>query len=349
MIPASERGLTPARLELPAAPKRVERVPVYEEQLLTKNGAFTGSHSEGDRNRPAILYLCGTGNDRDSHEFLREMRRQAYASGIGMISADTHRTGHEVERRVPNFYSRVNERGELVKVVDPYAKTRWMLTGSRTATKAEVAEDMDGWIEYITTPVERGGLGYSSVVIVGHSIGASDAGFYGIKGRYRDKVKALGFLSPPDQRGVEQARTGNLQEVLDNAKQKIAGGKGNETIEVPDLALHQTLIAYDDTHDANYGVSRIFDYASYENGTNDLLDRLSEIPVLAILGSEDDYITAKGTRDAEDTKRILEGKLQAPGSRVVSFLTGHSLELFESDVARELVEFVNQNCLPKTN
>jgi pimeloyl-ACP methyl ester carboxylesterase len=180
--------------------------------------------------------------------------------------------------------------------------------------------------------------GYQKIGLIGHSLGTIKAVRYLFEGEHKDKISRLILLAPFDKNAfLERNAPGKWQEQLAQAEAKIADGKAEEIVPIPEFEeypiTYRTFVSWYNQTD----LSRIWDF--YQKDYDFPILKQINIPVKVIIGSEDVFIAypefGVSTESAMDTikKHIKDCET------VVIKSSGHTYLGFEDQVADEVVSF----------
>lgn len=219
-----------------------------------------------------------------------------------------------------------NNRGAFV--LEAYQKS-----GSGVEHFEDCILDIDTWIKFA---VDKG---YSTVTLVGHSLGTEKVVYYMNKGKFIDKVKSVILLGPADSFGYHHRELKNQLSVLEKeAKHLVREGKGSQFLTavwnshagvMPQNAESYLNLFSDDSELSKALPLRKREKLEYY--------RNIKVPILAVIGDQYEY-TVIPIREALE---LL--KEENPNAEVFQFNNcDHDFTGKEVDLTNTVVKFLSE-------
>jgi pimeloyl-ACP methyl ester carboxylesterase len=220
-----------------------------------------------------VLHVHGSYGNFYENLFLDEVAGACTSSGTAFLSVNTR--GHDY---YSDFKTRRPQGGYCSKRI-----------GGILEEFGDCLLDIRAWIDLAES------TGYTCVLLQGHSLGAMKAAYYCAR-THDTRVRALFLISPPDILGtVRKSPDRNLDRNLSLARELA---QDNPDGLMPDGT------SYDPIGAGNYlslfSNLEIAGMFSFPGRPNSILSSL-ELPVHAVVGGQDEYIT----RDAEELMSLL--------------------------------------------
>ena len=159
------------------------------------------------KTKTIIIHMHGSAGNFYQNTFYPFLFEMANDLGVSFLSTNSRGTGvYDVE--VGTKY-----RGAAIEIFE------------------ECLLDIDAWIEYAL------GLGYTNIILEGHSFGTNKILYYILNGKYKGKVKALILLGFTDSYGgqLEYLKTQGIknEEVLKVAEELVSQNKKEQLLSYP--------------------------------------------------------------------------------------------------------------------
>ncbi len=195
---------------------------------------------------------------------------------------------------------------------------KWIYTGTGVERFEACVYDIKAAIRTLWN------LGFSQLVLMGHSTGCQKIAYYQYKCRDR-RVKALVLLGPADDYELRKMDKDKFSKTMAKARKLLKEGKGNVPIAEFDFFSPRRVMSVSDLKNAE---ARIF----YYDG------RLSEfssikVPICAVFGGEEEY----KDRDVSEYLDILSKKTSSRSYRgLIIEGAGHSFSGYEHETAKQV-------------
>lgn len=280
------------------------------EDDLALQGLFAEPEKRTDT---VILHIHGMAGNFWENDFIKDMLSDYPKKGIAFLTVE-HR-GSEVMR----WFS--NSKGESKLYGDSYEIFE------------ESMYDVDAWVKFLQQK------GYKNIHLQGHSLGCSKIAYYQ-KTKKNPLVRSLLFISPADMMGllVEPENKAEYEKFLREARELTKKGKENELVS----GIHwgfarQSAKSYINFSFENDNLA-IFNYYNPERGFK-TIESIS-IPMLSILGTEDDGIVTNAHKSTEMLKKHALKSKKFHG--IVFEGAKHDFEGFGEKIVKEVVDFIKK-------
>jgi len=235
-------------------------------------------YAPAEKTAKAFLHIHGMSGNFYENNFLDAMAERIVGAGYAFVPVNTR--GHDF---VADFV-----------VLGPEEKYKRI--GDAFEKMEDCEQDIKAAIDYLA------GIGYTDIVLCGHSLGAVKVAYY--MKRTRDaRVKKLVLMSPPDMVGLAEAES-DFSARMKEAQELIAAGRGDELLvgKIWDW-YYLSANTYVNLSSRDTPVDIFNVYAPEKPSA------LSEItvPTLAILGEKDDALPG----DKREGLEILKKKASA--------------------------------------
>jgi len=275
---------------------------------------LSGLVSRGSTDKTAYIFIHGFETDFYSHGFYHSISQKLSSQGNLCILAQTRGTGLYTE-----FIKR-DGNGSYI--------------GSLHEKIEEAHLDITAFAEYLVN------AGYQKIGLIGHSLGTIKVIRYLFEGKYKNKINSLILLAPFDKNAwIQRKSQDKWKEYLKVAEQKIADGKGEEVVPLPDYedypVTYNTFVSWYNQSD----LSCVWDF--YRKDYDFPILRQINVPVKTILGSKDDFMDYPefGVSPQSALARIKE--LVKNSETVLLEGSDHVYRVFEDQLATEVANFVN--------
>lgn len=171
-----------------------------------------------------------------------------------------------------------NNRGNFVM-------ENWQKTGAALEKFEDCLMDIDAWIEKALS------LGYTGIILQGHSLGTEKVVYYLEKGKYKNKVEAVILLGFSDSFGtnLKYLKTINVDPMIE-AKRLVSEGKAEQFITNPWRShagfLPQSAESYINFFSPNSQLSKAF---PLRTGKNLSYFRKITCPILGVIGDQAEF------------------------------------------------------------
>jgi len=283
-------------------------------KTTTEDGLYLhGFFKKGEKNNYAVLHIHGFEGDFFSNSFITVETNALKENGHSFLSVQTRGTGQEFE----------------IQTVEGESKSY----GSHFELLKEAYMDIDAWIEFL---VENG---YHNIVLQGLSLGAVKAVRYLAEGKHTKYVKKLILLSPFDVHALAEIVTdGKYKEYIRMAKQKIEHKNGREIIPEAYVNVRMSYQTYASWLTLDH-FGKMFHFADEDN--NFMLLNKIDIPVKAVVGSEDELFHPIDPGNPEDAMNIMKLNIPDFDYKIIED-TGHTFIDREHDMAHEVLIFLEK-------
>lgn len=275
------------------------------------NLVLSGLLSEGDKHKPLVLHIHGFEGDFFTHEFISAISENLHKNNVAFLSVQTRGTANEF------LYKSIT--GD------------WKQYGAHFELLEEAYLDIDAWVQFAHS------MGYSDVVLQGHSLGTIKVVRYLFEGKHKERVRKLILLAPFDRTYlIERFASGKWQEFVMIAKQKVSEGKGGEIIptEFDEVVMsYKTYVSWHDENDFQH----MYDFFD-EHYTFPILNKI-ETPVKVIVGTKDEYFHPSNAEHPEEAIEALKANIKDFQYKLIENAE-HSYTGYENIVADEVVNFV---------
>jgi predicted alpha/beta-fold hydrolase len=274
---------------------------------------LSGLYQPGDKNKTAVIAIHGFNGDFYSHTFYHDIADQLKKQGNALVLAQTRGTGI---------------RTEFIKT-DRSAK----YIGSNYERIEDAHIDITAFMQFLQAE------GYTDIALLGHSLGTIKIVRYLSEGELADMVSKLVLLAPFDKNAFLEDKASNRRdEFVSIAKAKIDAGQGEEIVPVPEF--EDFPVSYTTFHSWYHSseLSNMWDF--YRADYDFPIMRGIQVPVKALLGSEDHFVTfPKFNEDAASALACIKANI--PDVETVLLKgTGHAFQGQEKIVAKEVAEFL---------
>lgn len=270
-------------------------------EFMTKDGSILNGFLVGpSRSRKCLIYVHGmTGNFYGSRlQF--SIAREIGSAGYSLFSINTR--GHDAVSVIKTVKGRVRGR---------------FIAGTETEKFEDSVLDIDAAIASMRK------LGFSEIILAGHSTGCQKIAYYQYKRESRC-VKGIILLAPADDYAIHKKALGkNFEKTVAFSKLRSKRGLGNNPS--PEIPSHFSPNRFLSFADPKKPESRIF---NYEGKLNEFAS--ISIPICAVFGSKEEY----ATKPVLQYLRILKAKTSSASyTGVVVDGTGHSFRNHEADLS----------------
>jgi pimeloyl-ACP methyl ester carboxylesterase len=270
--------------------------------------------TEGNTSKTACIFVHGFETDFYSHDFYHAIARELSTQGNLCILAQLRGTGLYTE------FIKKDGSGTYI--------------GSFHEKIEDAHLDISAFVEYLLSK------GFQKISLIGHSLGTIKAVRYLFEGKYKDKIGSLVLLSPFDKNAwIQRKSQDKWKEYLKIAEQKVAEGKGAETVPLPEYEdyplTYETFVSWYRQND----LGCMWDF--YRKDYDFPILRQINVPVKTILGSKDDFMDFPefGVSPQSALARIKE--LVKNSETVLLEGSDHVYRGFEDQLATEVASFVN--------
>lgn len=229
-----------------------------------------------------------------------------------------------------NQYAFLSTNNRGASVLKAYQKC-----GSAVEFFEDSVKDIDAWIKFA---LDRG---YSSVTLIGHSLGSEKVVYYMNKGNFTDYIKSVVLLGPADSFGYHyQELKDKLIDLENEAKSLVKAGKGYQLLTTVWNShagvMPQNAESYLNLYSEGSELSKAFPFR--ENNKLEYFKNIN-VPVLAVIGDKYEYTVIP----IDDAIALM--KREKPNANVVQLQDcGHDFVNNEA----ELLNIIN-NFLSKKN
>lgn len=189
--------------------------------------------------------------------------------------------------------------------------------------------DIRAWADFAAAQ------GFRTILLQGHSLGAMKAAFYGARGN-DDRVQALILISPPDIPGV-LAREPNRDVARNLALARKLSAEDPDALMPPETSYEPTSAASYLSLMGDPQVAGIFSFRDEAILSNPIVNSI-RLPVIAVLGAQDEYIVTDAARCLD----LLGRSLTSAASYTGKVLAGanHTYDNHEVSLAAFLADAV---------
>lgn len=285
-------------------------IQVSTEDELILNGLYQA----GEKQKAACLFVHGFTGDFYSQPFFHAIAGALREQGNALVLAQHRGTGLHTE---------------FLKVGGGDAQL-----GSYYERLEDAHLDITALVKFLKEE------GYEKIVLMGHSLGTIKIVRYLFEGAFRSSVEKLVLLAPFDKNAFIVRKAGaRWDEFLKAAHKKIAAGKGEEVVRVPeyeDFPLsYQTFYSWYQKDD----LSCMWDF--YRTDYDFPVLHKIEVPVLAILGERDQFVTYPEFNETAETALSIMKK-HLPHAETLHLLDcNHTFKGQEEAVASATAAFVS--------
>lgn len=267
-----------------------------------------GYHTPSSDSDTVLLNIHGTGSDFYVEEFEEEFHSRLPVHGVATLFIQNR--GHHV-------------------------MDYWQKTGAALEMFEDCLIDIDTWIECAFS------LGYTKIILQGHSLGTEKVVYYMNRGKHADKVIGVILLGFADSYGntVDKPEKvgGAVEKLLTEARAMVRDGKGDEFLRscwnCHAGVLPKSAASFLNFFSPNSELSKAL---PLRKGKDLLMYRNIKVPILGIVGELDQW-TMIPVEDAAELLR-MENKSATvhiiPGS-------GHSFEGYEKQLVDIVTQFIN--------
>ncbi|CAN5184818.1 hypothetical protein BH09PAT2_BH09PAT2_05410 [soil metagenome] len=271
-----------------------------------------GLYVEGDKNKPVILHIHGFEGDFFTNDFIKPLAKKLKETNYAFLTAQT--------------------RGMSSDTLFHTSENTWRRYGSHFELHEEAYLDIDAWIEFLRIQ------GYTNIILQGHSLGTFKVLRYLFEGTYPEMVSKIILLAPFDNIYMAESYTkGKWRNFLQQAKQKITDGKGDEIMPKDwwDTELsYKTFVTWLDDNDSTH----IFDF--YDNAyTFPLLNKI-EIPVKMIVGSKDAFFHSSNPSNPHEAIDMMKKNIKKFDPTLIENAT-HGYEGYENILVEKIIKFLH--------
>lgn len=272
-----------------------------------------GLFSEGEKEKPVVLFVHGFRGDFFSEDYVLEIAEKLKSKDISFLTVQNRGTASDY----------------VINTTDKSHKRY----GSDFEVLKEAHLDIDGWIDFL---LERG---FKNIVLCGHSLGTLKVVRYMIEGKYIKSVSGLILLAPPDNIALTEVYTkGKGIKYLKDAVKKVKERQGEEMTPSSFLDVVISFKTYASWHTEG-DLSNIFSF--HKKGyTFPILNKI-KIPVMAAIGTKDEFLEMAKIGDA---KLVMDKLRNNIGNFTGYILEGadHEYKGFEKEVAGYILDFVQK-------
>lgn len=292
---------------------KAELVKTTTEDNLFLNGLFV----EGDKQKPAMIFIHGFEGDFYSHKFISTLGEEFARNNYTFLSVQTRGTGQKIELVQTDFEPR--------------------FIGSHLELLEEAFLDIDAWVKFLLDK------GYSNIILSGHSLGTIKSVRYLFEGKYKDKIKKLILFAPFDKNGAEDKFTkGKWKEYVEIAKKKVEEGKGEDYIPMDSTDPWDEINISYQTYASWYSqddIGCMFDF--YRQDYNFPTLNKIQIPVQFIVGSKDDFFNATNPENSQEALDILLKNISNSTWEIING-AGHTFNGYEEELVKDVLDFINE-------
>lgn len=226
--------------------------------ITPDNLILFGLLSEAKDSKSILINIHGTGSGFYIEEF-----EEIFAENLPKLGLSTLFT---------------NNRGNFVMEM-------WQKTGAALEKFEDCLIDIDTWIEKAVS------LGYSEIILQGHSLGTEKVVYYMEKGKYKDKIKSVILLGFSDSFGTNRDYLKTIKkDPLIEAKQLITEGKPEQFITNPWKShngyLPKGAESYLNFFSENSELSKAL---PLRNGKNLNYYKNIKVPILGVIGDQHEF------------------------------------------------------------
>lgn len=284
-------------------------------QTTTKDGIkLSGLFQAGNKQKDAVILIHGFTADFYSHKFYHIIADHLKEQSNALILAQTRGTGLHTEF--------TKEDGSSTHLGSYYEKLE------------EAHYDISAFVEFLKEQ------DYQNIVLAGHSLGTIKVVRYLFEGKHKDDISKLILLAPFDKNVFMQIKAGDKWDsFIEVAQQKIADGKGQELVPVPEYEdfpmTYETFLSWYNKED----ISCLWDF--YRKDYDFPLLKEINIPVKVILGDNDEFVNYPDY-DVSSTSALktLEEKIAKCDTTLIEDCN-HTYEGKEFELAKEIISFTN--------
>ncbi len=285
-------------------------------QVFTEdNLKLTGLATKEAKDKTAYIFIHGFEADFYSHNFYHALVEKLSSQDNVCILAQHRGTGSHTE------FVKKDGTGEHI--------------GSFYEKIEDAHLDISAYVEYLLNS------GYQKIGLIGHSLGTIKSVRYLFEGKYKDKIESLILLAPFDKNAYIQRKSQDKwKEYLKIAEKKISEGKGGQIVPLPEYEdypiTYNTFVSWYNQTD----LSCMWDF--YRKDYTFPVLKQTNIPVLAILGSEDDFMIFPefGVSPESALNKIKE--VVKDSETVLLQGSGHTFFGFEDQLATAIASFANK-------
>ncbi len=280
-------------------------------KTLTADDIYlSGLYVEGDKSKPAVIYIHGFEGDFYTGIFTETVAEALEPSGCAFIAIQHRGTGKSTE-----FYMS-NGDGKNV--------------GGDFELLSEAHLDITAWIKFLQS------RGYSNVILAGHSLGTIKAIRYLFEGELPQSVSKLLLICPFDKNSmIDDFTRGKYLDYVAQARLQIEAGKGREQIpkyfDTAELSFQVYASWYEDTE-----LGHMFDF--YKPRYDFPALTKIKVPVHVVVGTKDEFFHPSNPGDPAEAMQILLKYIPGSSGKLVAEAT-HSFKGHESELAAEIIKF----------
>ena len=273
---------------------------------------LSGLVSHGSTDKTAYIFIHGFETDFYSYDFYHAISQKLSAQGNLCILAQHRGTGLHTEF--------IKKDGS-----DAYI-------GSLHEKIEEAHLDISAFIEYLVNE------GFQKIGLIGHSLGTIKVVRYLFEGKYKDKIESLILLAPFDKNAwIQRKSQDKWKDYLKVAEQKIAEGKGEEVVPLPDYedypVTYNTFLSWYNQSD----ISCMWDF--YRKDYDFPILRQINVPVKVILGSKDEFMDFPEFGVSQQSALDKTKEVVKNSQTVLLNGSDHVYRGFEDQLATEVASF----------
>ena len=232
-----------------------------------------GAHYSSDKKDVCVVFIHGMSGTIIDNRHADVLGQTLSKSKIGFLYGHNRGYGHISDITVADQ-----------PILDE--QKRYRRVGTTYERFEESIYDIDAWIKSAVD------LGYSKIILAGHSLGGPKVIHYMSK-KSPSSVVGVILASPADMVGLFERYETNPTEILEEANRNIAQGK------LLEIVSHKIYGWY-------YLSSQTTVDLFTKGGPADVLSEISAIkqPILALYGENDDSFVKSAQEDLDDLKRL---------------------------------------------
>jgi pimeloyl-ACP methyl ester carboxylesterase len=215
-----------------------------------------------DNSKKAILHVHGSCGNFYENMFLDNMARDYCNAGVTFLSMNTRGHDYIADLKIGKD--------------DEYT---WMTAGGYYDIFDDSLLDIQAGMDFLTN------LGYTEIILQGHSLGAVKVCYAALEGLCRQII----LMAPPDVIAIQKAHLGNrFDKVLLLALERKSSGKGMSLM--PKNVYEHRISANSYISLFNYGsMASVFQY-SEESDLGSIYVSNDNIKCIALIGNNDEYL-----------------------------------------------------------
>lgn len=275
---------------------------VYTSDKLELQGLL---YEPDKKTKRAVLHVHGMAGSFYENKFLDFIAKKLTPKGWAFCAFNNRGTGF-----ISDFFKKTKKPEEYVGI------------GNSREKFEDCLIDIKAWVDFLSKQ------GFNKIHLQGHSLGSVKVPYYQAKTQDK-RIKSLVLLSPPDMIGLIKEDKKKYEKDLNQAKQMVKQGKGNEFM--PERIWDWYLLSANTCLNFFAEGSEVA-VLNFHNPQDEfkILSQV-KVPIFAVMGTKDDALVTS----IEKTMRLIKEKAKSSPRVETKIIKGalHSYRGHEQQLA----------------